>query len=163
MAIGRMMAEARQRAGLTQEQAAPRLAVSRRALAYYEAGERTPPPEVVRAAARAYQAPELLVALAGETPLVGVAMEDDPLEAVGWLREELREALEAAERAEAMLRRGEPTPEVDEQIYDLTTALASYLVARGRQGLDLEALARQHRRKIADRYLRRHRPEGVAA
>ena len=162
MHIGRMLREAREKAGLTQEQAAARLPVSRRALAYYEAGERDAPPEVVRAAARVYRAPELLVALAGESPLVGVAMAETALEAVGWLREELREALDAADRAEAMLRRGEPTPEVDEQIYDLTTALASYLVARARQGLDLDAMARRHRRKLGDRYLRR-RPEVVAA
>ncbi|HEY8415482.1 MAG TPA: helix-turn-helix transcriptional regulator [Thermaerobacter sp.] len=157
MHVGRLMAQARQRAGLSQQAAADRLHVGRRALAYYEAGERTPPPEVVRAAARLYRAPELLLALAEDSPLVGLAMSATPLEAVGWLREELREALEAAEKAEAQLRRGEPSEEVDHQIYDLTTALASYLIARARQGLDLEKMARQHRRKVADRHLGRRK------
>jgi len=150
--IGRLMAAARHRAGLSQHAAAERLHVGRRALAYYESGERTPPPEVVRAAARLYRAPELLLALVHDSPLVGIAMADTALEAVGWLLEELREALAAAERAEAQLRRGEPSEEVDHQIYDLTTALASYLLARARQGLDLEELARRHRRKVMDRY-----------
>jgi len=137
---------------MSQEMAAAKLAIDRRTLSNYETGERTPPPEVVRAAARLYKAPELLLALHDESPLAGMALSSDALEAIGWLKEELREALAAAERKESLLRRGEACEDADLQIYDVLTALTSYFVVRARQGLDLEALMRRHRRKVADRY-----------
>lgn len=151
MTVAQQLAQARRRARLTQEQAGARLGVDRSTLSLYEAGRRQVPPEVLVAAARLYRAPELLLSL-DRSPLRGVALSGDPVEAAAWLREELREAEAALERAESALRRGLPCEREDDQLYDLYSALDSYFCARARSGLDLEALARRHRRKISDRY-----------
>lgn len=56
-----MYRDAREAAGLSREEAAFRLFVGSRTLAYYEAGERTPGPDVVMEMARAYNRPDLTV------------------------------------------------------------------------------------------------------
>ena len=64
---------ARKRARLTLEEAAFRLHVAPRTLAKYEAGENTPPPEVVVAMSRQYHAPELTALYCRENCAIGRA------------------------------------------------------------------------------------------
>jgi Helix-turn-helix. len=73
---------ARKRARLTIEEAAFRLHVAPRTLAKYEAGENTPPPEVVLAMSREYRAPELVARYCRQNCAIGQAQGYEVLDRV---------------------------------------------------------------------------------
>lgn len=95
---------AREQAGLSQFEAAGRINVSTRALAYYEAKERPPAPDVVLKMSQVYRQPELIVRYCRECP-IGQAYNYDILDnvdktlttVIAKLITELKEAIKAAE------------------------------------------------------------------
>jgi transcriptional regulator with XRE-family HTH domain len=68
-----MYKKARKACGLSIEEASSRVHVAHRTLCVYEAGERTPPPEVVLDMARTYGAPSLTQAYCRESCAIGRA------------------------------------------------------------------------------------------
>ena len=149
-----LLREARLRAGWGQVRLARALHISRSALSMYEIGARAMPPELRRRAAQVLRAPEVLLQ-SDETPLRGHVLPGTLAELSGWLREELAEALKAAERLEEAARKRHWGEDVEHQLFDLYTALDSYFAARARAGLDLETLRRAHEEKLRKRgYLR---------
>jgi transcriptional regulator with XRE-family HTH domain len=141
---------ARLLAGITQQAAAQAANVDRSTLSRYEATG-TAPVEVLRVLAKLYNAPQLLL---GES---AGGFQDSPVEAIGWLREELEEALEAVHRLERDVRHGQViAEELVCEVYDLYTAMGALFVALGGR-VDMEAVRRTHERK-----LRRYAVRGAA-
>lgn len=95
---------AREQAGLSQFEAASLINISTRALAYYEAKERPPAPDVVLKMSQIYRQPELTVRYCRECP-IGQAYSYDILDnvdknltsVIAKLITELKEAMKAAE------------------------------------------------------------------
>lgn len=149
-----LLREARLRAGWGQDRLARALHISRSALSMYEIGARAMPPELRRRAAQVLRAPEVLLQ-SDETPLRGRVLPGTLVELSGWLREELAEALRAAEMLEEAARKRQWCEDMEHQVFDVYSAMDSYFAARARAGLDLEALRRVHEEKLRKRgYLR---------
>lgn len=64
-----MYREARESAGISREEAAFRLCIGTRTLAYYEVGERMPAPDVVLKMCQTYRKPELTLRYCRKCPI----------------------------------------------------------------------------------------------
>lgn len=100
-----MYREARGKAGLSRDEAAFRLHIGTRTLAYYEAQERMPGPDVVLEMSREYRNPDLTLRYCRECCPIGQAYSYETLNNIDAslpavvlkLISELREAIEAAD------------------------------------------------------------------
>lgn len=140
-----LLRTARDRKGWTQARLGDIAGYSRETTQRLEAGAPMPEDARVRLA-EVLDAPELLIAPDSPLNPAWLGRVGGPLEAIGWLREEMTEALAALERQEKSIRHRQTDPRLHEelagQVYDLVTAVGAYAVAVS-HGLDL-SLARIH-------------------
>ncbi len=100
-----MYRDAREAVGMSRDGAAYRLHVGTRTLAYYEAGERTPGPDVVLGMSREYRRPDMTLRYCRGRCPIGQVYSYDSLDNIDAslpavilkLISELREAMEAAD------------------------------------------------------------------
>lgn len=98
-----MFKDARNRAGLSKDEAAFRIPIAPRTLGYYEVGQHNPPPDVVVAMANVYDAPELPRIYCKQYCPIGQRLNYEYLNGVSMdyfnvllkLRSEMQEATEA--------------------------------------------------------------------
>lgn len=139
---------ARKRAGLTQEEAAERLALSPESLKQYEGGRRTPPDTVVGRMVEVYGVPYLALEHSEETDTLGVLPRvwetSLPMASIA-LRNRLHDA---TGRLDALLRIAEDgridedeRPEFDEIVTELRSTMAAiYQVIYSPEGTKKERL-----------------------
>lgn len=170
-----MYQRARERARMSREEAAFRLHVAPRTLAYYEAGERVPPPEVVLEMGQLYGQPDLTQRYCRECP-IGKAygyevlnnVNLDPATVLLKLMSEYKEAGQVLDRLQELTinknRREDFTPsEWQEYIRGLHELLdlehnVECLKLTLSRWCDISELVEQHNNKCLERgYIKKER------
>lgn len=101
-----MYRDAREQAGMSREEAAFRLHIGTRTLAYYEAGERAPGPDVVLEMSREYRLPDLTLKYCREYCSIGQVYSYESLDNVDTsLPAIILKLIEETEEAREMLNR----------------------------------------------------------